>query len=80
MMVKPNFQHHYSSLQCHMIFQKSFKYANVRETFIIIIIKIENRCNASYCNDYFFTPDSLMNTKFVQERTTFIWNCNVITL
>jgi len=23
---KLNFQHHYSSLQCHMILQKSFKY------------------------------------------------------
>ncbi len=27
--VKLYFQHHYSSLQCHMIFHKSFKYANL---------------------------------------------------
>jgi len=25
-MSKLNFQHHYSSLQCHMILQKSFEY------------------------------------------------------
>ncbi len=24
-----NFQHHYSSLQCHMILQKSFRYADL---------------------------------------------------
>jgi len=24
-----NFQHHYSSLQCHMILQKSFKYVDL---------------------------------------------------
>ncbi len=24
-----NFQHHYSSLQCHMILQKSFQYADL---------------------------------------------------
>ncbi len=26
---KLNFQYHYSSLQCHMILQKSFKYADL---------------------------------------------------
>jgi len=28
-MVKLNFQHHYSSLQCHMILQKSLKYGDL---------------------------------------------------
>jgi len=28
-MAKQNFQHHYSSLQCHMILQKSFQYADL---------------------------------------------------
>jgi len=32
-MVKLNFQRHYSSLQCHMILQKSF---TAQETFLII--------------------------------------------
>jgi len=28
-MAKLKFQHHYSSLQCHMILQKSFEYADL---------------------------------------------------
>ncbi len=28
-MAKLNFQHHYSSFQCHMILQKSFKYVDL---------------------------------------------------
>ncbi len=40
-MAKLNFQHHYSGLQCHMILQKAFTYADAKETFIIII-NVEN--------------------------------------
>jgi len=36
--IKADFQHHYSSLQCHMILQKS----DDQETFMIII-NVENR-------------------------------------
>ncbi len=39
-----NFQHHYSSLQCHMILQKSFW--NAAEETLIIIINVENSCAA----------------------------------
>ncbi len=40
---KAEFQHHYSSLQCHMILQKSFWFA-AQETFIIIINVQNCRC------------------------------------
>ncbi len=43
---KLNFQHPYSSLQCHMILQKSF---GAQETFILFI-SIENSCTALFCH------------------------------
>ncbi len=68
------FQHHYSSLQCHMIFRN---HSNIliydQETFLIII-NVENSCTTQY----FFVEtvihlifkDPLMNRKF--KRTAFI--------
>ncbi len=44
---KLNFQHHYSSLQCHMTLQKSYWYADLLLIFLIII-NDENSCIASY--------------------------------
>ncbi len=43
-MVKLNFQHHYSSLQCHMILKKSFKYADLQLSYYLhsaIIINVD---------------------------------------
>ncbi len=39
-MAKLNFQHHYSSLQCHMILQKTFKRANLvlKKHFLLLIM------------------------------------------
>jgi len=37
-----NFQHHYSSLQCHMILQKSFQYADFllkKHLFLFLMLK-----------------------------------------
>ncbi len=39
-----NFHHHYSSLQCHMIFQKSFYYADVLKKNILL-----------FCLDFYWT-------------------------
>ncbi len=43
-MAKLNFQHHYNSLQCHTILQKSYKYADLlfKNNFFLIIINVEN--------------------------------------
>ncbi len=38
-MVKLNFQHHYSSLQCHMIFQKLFQYADLMLIVLLAMLK-----------------------------------------
>ncbi len=43
-MEKLNFQHPYSSFQCHMILQKSFKYADLIIQKNIVIINFENSC------------------------------------
>ncbi len=59
---KLNFQHHSSSLQCHMILQKSFWYA-AQETFLIII-NVENNFAASY----FCDRDSEMNRNFKEQH------------
>ncbi len=43
-MVKLNFQRHYSSLQCHMIFQKSSNHSNMLiwcSKTILLIINVE---------------------------------------
>ncbi len=40
-----NFQHHYSSLQCHMIPQKSFWFAAQ------IIVNVENSSAAYFCGN-----------------------------
>uniref|UniRef100_A0A8C0YN49 V-type proton ATPase subunit C n=1 Tax=Cyprinus carpio carpio TaxID=630221 RepID=A0A8C0YN49_CYPCA len=46
MVAKLNFQHHYSSLQCHVIIQKLFLYADLLlKNFLCIIINAEN----SFC-------------------------------
>jgi len=39
MMAKLNFQHHYSSLQCLMILQKSFYYADLKKHVLLITLK-----------------------------------------
>ncbi len=42
-MAKQNFQHDFSSLQCNMILQKSFKYADLvlkKHFFILVMLKM----------------------------------------
>jgi len=39
-MAKLNFQQHHSSIQCHMVLQKSFKYADLllkKESFLLML-------------------------------------------
>ncbi len=47
--VKLNFQHHYSSLQCHMILQKSFSNMLIWQETFLIIINAENKLCLSNC-------------------------------
>ncbi len=60
---KLDFQHHYCSLQCHMILQKSFEYA-AQETFIIIINVeyIASGFSGFYCDVLKKNCAYLMNT------------------
>ncbi len=77
---KLNFHHHYSSLQCHMIFR------NHPNMLICCSIKISNyyHCWKLLCcliflwKPWYMIQDSLMNRKF--KRTAFIWNRNLATL
>ncbi len=59
---KLNFQQHYSSLQCHMIFQKSFWYADLmlkKNFWLLPMLK-----TVLLLNIFVETDNSLMNEKF----------------
>jgi len=73
-MAKLNFQHHYSSLQCHMILQKSFWYADLLlKKHFLLMLKTVLLLNTF--KETFF-QDSLIKRKF--KRTAFIWNRNLL--
>ncbi len=60
-MAKLNCQHHYSSLQCHMILQKSFKYADLvpKKHIFLLISKI------FWCKTYFSRFFKFKRTVFI---------------
>jgi len=62
-MAKLNFQHHYSSVQCHMILQKSFQHPALMFRKRLLLLSILKFI-------FFFFQDSLMKRKF--KRTAFI--------
>jgi len=71
-MVKLIFQHHYSSLQCHMTLQKSFQYADLllkAHFFTLSMLKTVVLLNiiVETVIDFFFL---VMNRI---KRTAFIW-------
>ncbi len=45
---KLNFHHHYSSLQCHMIFRNHNNMLIAAQETFLIIMNVENCCAASY--------------------------------
>ncbi len=82
---KLNFWHHYSSLQCHMIFQKSFWYDLVFKKHFFLLLLSSHVEFADYyfffffCGNpdiYIFFQDFLINRKF--KRTAFIWNRSLL--
>ncbi len=62
----------YSSLQCHMILQKSFKYTDLmQETFIIIIIIIIMNAEKSFAASYFYGNCDTFYS--LLKRIAFMW-------
>ncbi len=61
--VKQNFQHHHSSLQCHMIFRNHLIYWFAAQETFLIFINVENGCAASYYYEQPSFQDSLINNK-----------------
>ncbi len=73
------FQHHYCSLQCHMIFRNHNNMLIWCSRTFLIIINVENINIFVETVMHFIFQDSQMNRKF--KRTAFIWNrvfCNII--
>ncbi len=69
------YQHHDSSLQCHMIIQKSFSYAHLllkKHVLLLSIMKTVVLFNVCIETDILFLKDSLINRKI--KRTEFFWN------
>ncbi len=71
------FQHHYSSLQCHMIFRnhanmllkKPFWLLSMLRTVVLLPVFVETVI-------HFFFQNALMNRKI--KRTAFLWNINLL--
>ncbi len=65
-MTKLNFQHHYSSLQCHMILQKSFKYADlVPKKHLLLLLMSKIFCLIFWCKTYFSRFFKFKRTVFI---------------
>ncbi len=67
------FQHHYSSLQCHMIFRNHLL---LKKHFWLLPMLKTVVYFCGNCDTFNFFQDYLMNRKF--KRTAFIWNRNTL--